>query len=78
MWSATATTSSMVSPAARAPRPSASGRRTRTFTRKTPHGPRLAIRDGALDIGSLDTPGLGATEEPDYASMEAMPKAVWP
>ena len=45
---------------------------------ETPHGPRLAIRDGALDIGSLGTPGLGATEEPDYAAMEAMPKAAWP
>jgi len=44
----------------------------------TPHGPRLAVRDGALAIGSLDTPGLGATVEPDYAAMEAMPKADWP
>ncbi len=44
----------------------------------TPRGPRLRIRDGVLEIGSLDTPGLGATEEPDYAAMEAMPKAAWP
>ncbi|WP_137176808.1 mandelate racemase [Roseomonas sp. AR75] len=44
----------------------------------TPRGPRLKIRDGALDIASLDTPGLGATAEPDYAAMEAMPRATWP
>ena len=45
---------------------------------ETPRGPRLAIRGGALEIGTLDTPGLGATAEPDYAAMEAMPKAEWP
>ena len=45
---------------------------------ETPRGPRLAIRGGALEIGSLDTPGLGATAEPDYAAMEAMPRAEWP
>lgn len=44
----------------------------------TARGPRLAIREGALEIGSLDTPGLGATIEPDLAAMEPMPKAVWP
>jgi hypothetical protein len=44
----------------------------------TPRGPRLAIRDGVLDIGSLDVPGLGATVEPDFAAMEPMPKAAWP
>jgi hypothetical protein len=44
----------------------------------TPRGPRLKISDGTLDIASLDTPGLGATAEPDYASMEAMPRATWP
>ena len=44
----------------------------------TPRGPRLAIREGALEIGSLATPGLGATEEPDFAAMEPMPKAAWP
>ena len=43
----------------------------------TPRGPRLAIRDGAIEIGSLATPGLGATAEPDYAAMEPMPKADW-
>jgi hypothetical protein len=43
-----------------------------------PGGPRLAIRGGALEIGSLDTPGLGASVEPDHAAMEAMPKAEWP
>jgi hypothetical protein len=44
----------------------------------TPRGPRLAIREGVLDIASLDVPGLGATVEPDFAAMEAMPKAAWP
>ena len=44
----------------------------------TAHGPRLAIRDGMLEMGSLDTPGLGATIEPDFAAMEGMPKAAWP
>ncbi|WP_270938672.1 enolase-like domain-containing protein [Falsiroseomonas oryzae] len=44
----------------------------------TPRGPRLRIAEGALDIGSLDVPGLGATTEPDFAAMEPMPKAAWP
>ncbi|MGK7867527.1 mandelate racemase [Falsiroseomonas sp. E2-1-a20] len=44
----------------------------------TAHGPRLAIRDGMLDIGSLETPGLGATLEPDFAAMAPMPRAAWP
>jgi hypothetical protein len=44
----------------------------------TPSGPRLAIRGGALAIGSLGTPGLGATVEPDHAAMGAVPKAEWP
>jgi len=44
----------------------------------TPRGPRLAIREGMLDLSSLETPGLGATLEPDYAMMDAMPKAAWP
>jgi hypothetical protein len=43
----------------------------------TPRGPRLAIREGMLEIGSLATPGLGATLEPDVAAMEPMPKAAW-
>jgi hypothetical protein len=44
----------------------------------TPHRPRLAIRDGMLELGSLDVPGFAAVAEPDYAAMEAMPKAAWP
>lgn len=45
----------------------------------TPLGPRLAIREGMLEIGSvLDARGLGATVEPDLAAMEPMPKAAWP
>lgn len=44
----------------------------------TPRGPRLAIRDGMLELGSLDVPGLGATLEPDVTAMDVMPKAAWP
>ncbi len=44
----------------------------------TPRGPRLHIREGVLELGSLDTPGLGAREEPDYAAMQPMPQAAWP
>lgn len=44
----------------------------------TPRGPRLRIADGVLETGSLDVPGLGATEEPDFAAMAAMPRAAWP
>jgi hypothetical protein len=44
----------------------------------TPHGPRLRITEGALEIGSLAVPGLGAALEPDTAAMEPMPKAAWP
>ncbi|WP_137126022.1 mandelate racemase [Roseomonas sp. HF4] len=45
----------------------------------TPHGPRLAIREGMLELGSVvDAPGLGAAIEPDTGAMDAMPKAVWP
>jgi hypothetical protein len=48
-----------------------------TLYADTPRGPRLLIRDGMLEIGSLDTPGLGATLEPDVTTMERMPKADW-
>ena len=44
----------------------------------TPRGPRLRIAGGALAIGSLDVPGLGATETPDFAAMAPMPAAAWP
>lgn len=44
----------------------------------TPRGPRLAIREGMLALDSLDTPGLGATVEPDFGAMAEMPKAEWP
>jgi hypothetical protein len=49
-----------------------------TLYADTPRGPRLAIRDGMLDLSSLETPGLGATQEPDCVSMDVMPKAAWP
>ena len=44
----------------------------------TPAGPRLAISEGMLAIGSLDTPGFGSTAEPDFAAMDPMPPAAWP
>ena len=44
----------------------------------TPRGPRLRIAGGVLELGSLDVAGLGAAEAPDYAAMEAMPRAAWP
>jgi hypothetical protein len=44
----------------------------------TPRGPRLRLREGMLEIGSLDLPGLGARIEPDFTAMEPMPKAAWP
>ncbi|MDB5373145.1 MAG: mandelate racemase, partial [Belnapia sp.] len=49
-----------------------------TLYADTPRGPRLAIRAGVLELASLDVPGLGATEEPDYRAMAPMPKAAWP
>ena len=42
----------------------------------SPRGPRLAIRDGMLAIGSLDLPGFGAAT--DVGAMEPMPRAEWP
>jgi hypothetical protein len=45
----------------------------------TPRGPRLAIRDGMLELGSvLAAKGLGAGIEPDTAAMEPMLRAAWP
>ena len=44
----------------------------------TPRGPRLAIKAGQLNLAGLRVPGLGATEEPDYAAMQPMPRAAWP
>jgi hypothetical protein len=45
----------------------------------TPRGPRLSIREGMLELGSVvDAPGLGAAIEPDTAAMEPMPRAAWP
>lgn len=42
------------------------------------HGPRLAIREGLLELDSIDVPGLGAAIEPDFTAMQPMPKAHWP
>jgi len=36
----------------------------------------VRIRDGAVDCGSLQCPGFGVTEEPDWASMEDMRRWV--
>ena len=45
----------------------------------TPRGPRLAIRDGMLELGSVvEAKGLGAATEPDTAAMQHMPRAAWP
>lgn len=45
----------------------------------TPRGPRLAIRDGMLELGSVNAAkGLGSAIEPETRAMEAMPKAAWP
>jgi hypothetical protein len=45
----------------------------------TPQGPRLAIREGMLDLGAVvDAKGLGAAIEPDTTAMDRMPKAAWP
>jgi hypothetical protein len=44
----------------------------------TPRGPRLRIREGALEIGSLAAPGFGSAETPDVTAMRPMEKAAWP
>jgi hypothetical protein len=45
----------------------------------TPRGPRLLIREGLLELGSVvDAVGLGCGLEPDVSSMAAMPVASWP
>ncbi len=44
----------------------------------TPRGPRLAIREGMLEIASLAVPGFGAEEMPDVTAMREMEKAAWP
>jgi hypothetical protein len=45
----------------------------------TPHGPRLAIREGMLDLGSVvDAKGLGAAIEPETKAMAPMPISTWP
>lgn len=38
---------------------------------------RLAIRGGALKIGSLDCPGFASRALPDYAALEPMPSSAW-
>lgn len=48
-----------------------------TLYADTSRGPRLAIHEGVLDLTSLDTPGLGATIEPDTRAMDVMAKADW-
>jgi hypothetical protein len=45
----------------------------------TPRGPRLSIREGVLELGSVvDAVGLGSALDVDVASMESMPAATWP
>lgn len=43
----------------------------------SPHGPRLRIEEGVLELGSLACTGFGATVEPDYAALQPMPKSGW-
>jgi hypothetical protein len=33
----------------------------------------LTIRDGAIALGSLDTPGLGVAPMPDFTAMNVSP-----
>ncbi|WP_424812020.1 mandelate racemase [Roseococcus sp. YIM B11640] len=44
----------------------------------TSRGPRLAIREGMLSIGSLATPGFGTSVMPDFGAMRAMEPAKAP
>lgn len=44
----------------------------------TSRGPRLRIREGLLEIGSLGAPGFGSAEMPDFSAMRAMETADWP
>jgi len=44
----------------------------------TPRGPRLAIREGLLEIGSLAVPGFGSAVLPDTGAMSQMAPARWP
>ncbi|BDG75273.1 mandelate racemase [Roseomonas fluvialis] len=45
----------------------------------TPRGPRLSIREGVLELGSVvDAIGLGSALDVNVAPMQAMPKAMWP
>lgn len=44
----------------------------------TSYGPRLRLREGMLEIGSLATPGMGSAPWPDVAAMQPMEKAAWP
>jgi len=39
---------------------------------------RLLIRDGRLQLGSLECPGFGSAVVPDLSTTAAMPKADWP
>lgn len=42
----------------------------------TPAGPRLRVAAGVIELGSLDTPGLGAAVLPDLRAMAPMPPAA--
>ena len=45
----------------------------------TPRGPRLLIREGVLELGSVvDAVGLGCALDVDVAPLSAMPAAAWP
>lgn len=44
----------------------------------TSRGPRLKIREGVLEIGSLAAAGFGSAELPDFSAMREMAPADWP
>ena len=39
---------------------------------------RLRIEGGNLSVASLETPGFGASVDPEFDAAEPMPKAAWP
>jgi hypothetical protein len=39
---------------------------------------RLTIRNGRLELGSLECPGFGSAVVPDLSTTASMPKATWP
>jgi hypothetical protein len=38
---------------------------------------RMTIKDGMVDLSSLDCPGFAVAAEPDWRRMERMPASKW-